>query len=1076
MLINPLSRPLDLVGDKDINYVQDESHEIVETSDRIFVPVHGPFYRESLEIIDKVTGKKLIDNKDYNVLHLLSEVTKLSTKEVFAVIYISKKETSKVSISYRVPGGKYTDLSDLYRELIKNYAGYRKPVYWSEILGLPEVFPVVPHKHDIMDLVDVGDLTTALDLVINAIYSKDFENWLSVYSYLDEKLKALNDYKANVFSNIELRANALMAKSSPFIKEFWFFNRDIDPNLEYPYGKWEQRGDYLLYGQMHNEPNKFSTFQVPAGAGLTARKIALWQYMKHTTILTYKLVANKTSVPEGQSVTFTITSTGGEGGETCKYSLSGAMFSTGEVVFNTSGVATVTINVPTDIKTNGLRKLRFTLVDQPYVYKEIDVTDVAKSNLFTIGFYSDQFGMLLKDTIDEGVSGYIVIKTENVADGTSVNLMYDGDLTNAELTTTLPTSIKIYDNKASIEVKPKLDKLTDGDKYLRVGISVDNIILPSVATVFYVRDTSKTATANIYWTLSNTSNIPTVTIAEGSIAYLVIETVNIPDTIKASLTWGGSIINTDFTTTLPSTVNIDKSGRTVVPVHIKSDNLTEGLETIEATVKIGTDFTMTDSMFIEDTSRNDNIDVRFSTNSIGTNNLSTVTEGSSIYLVIKTEDIPGEAKLKLEWSGTTVSDDFFTELPDNIIIKNNYGYINIIVKPDNLTEGNEQLFLSVYNPEFTTMIATQSLTIVDTSTAPTYEVLFSGENGKLTPVVEAKESDTIYALIKTTQIPDGTVLFIDTLIGNLPATYTNGDVITDVPKTVVIDAGVAYLPIQLRMDERKDGDKDIVVRVRKDSATSDILTTNKIAVKDTSVVPTYKLQWSSTYDKVTAITSASAGQTIYAHVTTTSIAAGTALYLEYGQAGIGGANVDTDYLQAHSGEILPRISRIDGEGKAIIPLNISKTLIGTKALTLRLSLSRESSNATYVISGTLPISKPTYTVSFASNAAGTTTVTSAKEGQTIYGVLRTTNMPNNTVFDVHVRIGNEQAIIGNKDVSINVPTKLTIVNNIGTIPIALVKDNVAEGTEQLDLHILYDHMGKDEEMIYFATQTINVLE
>ena len=190
--------------------------------------LYGPFYGKSLEVIDKVTMKKLVVGEDYKVLHILKEITKLSTKEVFAVIYITKKEISKVSISYRVPGGKYTDLSDLYRELIKNYASYRKPVYWSEILGLPKLFPVVPHKHSIMDLVEIGELTTALDLVINAIYSNDFENWLKIYEYLDEKLKALTTYKSEIFTNIELRANVLLTKASPFLKEFWFFNDTIN--------------------------------------------------------------------------------------------------------------------------------------------------------------------------------------------------------------------------------------------------------------------------------------------------------------------------------------------------------------------------------------------------------------------------------------------------------------------------------------------------------------------------------------------------------------------------------------------------------------------------------------------------------------------------------------------------------------------------------------------------------------------------------------------------------------------------------------------------------------------------------
>ena len=1076
MLINPLLRPLDLVGDKDVNYVQDESHEILETADRIFVPVHGPFYGKSLEVIDKVTMKKLVLGEDYKVLHILKEITKLSTKEVFAVIYIIKKEVSKVSISYRVPGGKYTDLSDLYRDLIKNYASYRKPVYWSEILGLPLVYPVVPHKHSIMDLVELGELTSALNSVINAIYSNDFENWLKIYEYLDGKLKVIKDYKSDIFASIELRANALLEKSSPFLKEFRFFNDTINPNAEYKYGVWERRGDYLLYGQMHNEASPLSTFDVPAVTGLQARQVALWQYMRHTAIMTHKLAVNKTAVLEGTNVTFTLTTTGGAGGEIYKYVLSGAMHTTGEVTLNSSGVATLVVNVPTDPNTNGLRKLTMTLVEHPYVSKEVDVNYVAVGPQYRIGFYSDQTGLSSIDTVNEGGTGYVVIKGEGVPDGTVVNLIYNGDLTSDSLTVPLPVTVTIYDNRAAIQISPRLDKISDGNKYLRVGISLDNVIVPSIATMLYVRDTSKTPTAITYWTASATGMVPILSAQEGSIVYLVIETTNIPNTTNAKLTWSGSTSAADYVQTLPNTITISETNRTVLPIILKADNLTEGLEVLDVLVGIGTDFQMNASIYVEDTSRNDNIDVRFSTNSIGTNSLSTVKEGTSIYLVIKTEDIPGEGKLKLVWSGTATIDDFATELPDTIDIKDNYGYLNIIVKADNLTEGDETLAVAVHDQAQTTLLATRSLTIVDTSTAPTYEVLFSGTSGKVTPITEATESDVVYGVIKTTQIPDNTVMFIETLIGDKLATYANGDVLIDVAKTAVIDAGYAYFPIHLRMDERKDGDKLITIRLRADSPDAEILTTNQLMVKDTSVIPTYNLQWSSTYDKVTAISAALAGQTIYAHVKTTSIVPGTALYLEYGQAGIGGTNLPTDFLQSHSSDILPRIVRIDGEGLAIVPIKISKTLVGNVALNLRLSLSRVVSNATHVITSVIPITKPTYTPSFASNPSGTTTITSATEGQTIHAVLRTTNVPNNTVFDVHVRIGNEVALASNKDVTTNVATKLTVVNNIGTIPIITVNDGVGEGTEQIDFHILYDHMSKDEEIIYFATQTINLLE
>lgn len=1075
MLINPLSRPLDLVGDKEINLIRNEVHKVTDASDRIFVPVYGPFYYESLEIVNTVTGKKLRKGEDYKALHLLNEISTISTKEVYAVIYLTKQELSEVSIQYRVPGGKYTDLSELYIDMIKNYGGYRKPIYWSEILNLPDESPVVPHKHDIMDLINVGDLVDALDLVINAIYSQDFENWLNIYVYLETKLKELDTYKKNIIANLEVRMNSLLIAASPNPKEYWCFDGVVNPNTEYTFGTWERRGDYLLYGQMPNETNKLSSFDAPDGVGLLARKISLWQFIKTTDNVTHKLIANKTSLVEGGSVTFTLTTNGAVGGEVYRYKLTGVVESTGDLVLNSSGIATLTVNVPVDNNTNIDRSLTMTLVDRPYIYTEVKITDGVKSGVYRIGFYKDQYGLLETKTVNEGDIGYIVIQTTNVVDGTVLNLFYNGNLdTVNDVINRLPSTVIVYDNIASIEVKVKADKITDGDKYLRVGISVDNIVLPSVATLFYVRDTSKTPSANLYWANTPTSTIPLLSASEGNLVYLVLETENIPTNTNVTLTWGGSTTAHDFIESLPSSTKVT-GNRVIIPLNIKTDNLTEGLEILDVTVKIGTDISLSTSLMVEDTSRNDNIDVRFSSNSIGTNNLSTTNEGSSIYLVIKTEDIPIQGELKLRWSGTANAEDFLTELPDTITIKNNFGYINLLIKADSVTEGYELLLLSVLS-NTDQLLATQSLTIIDSSTAPTYQISFTDTPNSNSTIISTNEGSVVYAVVKTTQVPDGTVMFVETLINGKVATYANGDVLEDVPRTVVINAGIGYVPIKIRMDERKDGDNDLIVRLRKDSSNSEIITTNKIIVKDTSVVPTYNLKWSASYDNVVDISSATAGQTIYAHIQTTSIAPGTALYLEYGNAGIGNEPSNAEFLQAHSSSILPRIVRIDGEGKAIVAIDISRTLLGNAALVLRLSVSRDSSNATYILSKTISITKPTYTLSFASNQAGSTAITSTKEGALVYAVLRTTNVPNNTVFDIKVRIGNENATVLNGDVSVNVPNTLTIVNNLGVVPINIVKDTIVEGIEQLDFHVLYDHMGKDEEEIYFATKSINVSE
>ena len=128
-----------------------------------------------------------------------------------------------------------------------------------------------------------------------------------------------------------------------------------------------------------------------------------------------------------------------------------------------------------------------------------------------------------------------------------------------------------------------------------------------------------------------------------------------------------------------------------------------------------------------DTSKGSGIDIRYSSNSIGTNSLVSVKEGDTCYLVIRTDNDSFNGLLNLVWAGSATADDFLSELPVTIDIKNGYGFIKILVNPDETTEGNETLSVRVLKPNTSELLATQSVNIIDTSTSPTYSISFVNE-------------------------------------------------------------------------------------------------------------------------------------------------------------------------------------------------------------------------------------------------------------------------------------------------------------------------------------------------------------
>jgi len=94
MLFTPLKRPLDLKGTSELNRAVDERHAINSEPDRIFVPELGPFYKDSMIIVDVLSGKTLVEKDDYRLIHMVSKATDESNKEVVTVVYITNKTIS----------------------------------------------------------------------------------------------------------------------------------------------------------------------------------------------------------------------------------------------------------------------------------------------------------------------------------------------------------------------------------------------------------------------------------------------------------------------------------------------------------------------------------------------------------------------------------------------------------------------------------------------------------------------------------------------------------------------------------------------------------------------------------------------------------------------------------------------------------------------------------------------------------------------------------------------------------------------------------------------------------------------
>ena len=166
----------------------------------------------------------------------------------------------------------------------------------------------------------------------------------------------------------------------------------------------------------------------------------------------------------------------------------------------------------------------------------------------------------------------------------------------------------------TVTVNIKKDYTTETNEVLKCYLTS----FPNVYAAVLINDTSQTPTYKITISANSTGTTPINSIDEGKSFYVVVETTDVDNDTNLYLTYGGTADSNDYTTTLPTTINIDSNGKGFVTLTLKDDYLTEGNESF--LVNVGTNNTVagvkaTTSVTINDTSKTKKYTAYWSSNS-----------------------------------------------------------------------------------------------------------------------------------------------------------------------------------------------------------------------------------------------------------------------------------------------------------------------------------------------------------------------------------------------------------------------------------------------------------------------------
>lgn len=219
----------------------------------------------------------------------------------------------------------------------------------------------------------------------------------------------------------------------------------------------------------------------------------------------------------------------------------------------------------------------------------------------------------------------------------------------------------------------------------------------------------------------------------------------------------------------------------------------------------------------------------------------------------------------------------------------------------------------------------------------------------------------------------------------------------------------------------------------------DWATFTTVRLKDTSTAPQVDLGiYYNDTGTGSSITMCNEGDTINVIAKTLNIPADTKLYFHYiFKNGFENADYDVD---------LPEYMTVSADGFASAKLKVKKDYSSEGTETMGISISYDGIVDNIISTKWVRVNdtsrSPTYNLRFSSDELGSTTVQTSGEGETVYLIIETKNVPDNTNFGL-VYSGTTDAddFVGSR------PVQLSLNENFKAIPFVVKEDILSEGTE-----------------------------
>jgi hypothetical protein len=292
-------------------------------------------------------------------------------------------------------------------------------------------------------------------------------------------------------------------------------------------------------------------------------------------IPTYILASNKTSVNEGETITFTLSTTMLDTGTIVPYTITGVTLTdlnsgalTGSFTTDATGKSVLQVQISDDNLTEGIETLTITLNGKG-ISKSVTINDTSVLvPTYNVGWYSDAGGVNPISATNEGSSVYLVLKTTAVVDGTNFSVGLSGtNITIGDVASgTLVGSITVNSNIGYLNLSFVNDLTTEGAETITATVKSGSTTVGTNTLVINDTSVSTTYAVNIYDSPVNgsivTSNAGTevygrITLTNGVSGHVFsVSVTGVTAIVDGQKTWtsGNLNFNMSFTSTGTATI------------------------------------------------------------------------------------------------------------------------------------------------------------------------------------------------------------------------------------------------------------------------------------------------------------------------------------------------------------------------------------------------------------------------------------------------------------------------------------------------------------------------------------------